>query len=75
MQEYYRVRVGAEKIYLLNFDRPWKKFSRETVPMYPSDSINLGIRPDVVESSKANETEILSVFVQQGERVELLQSV
>ena len=27
VEEYYRVRVGAEKIYLLSFELLWKRFS------------------------------------------------
>ncbi len=61
VQEYYRVRVGAEKIYLLNFERSWKKFSRETVPMYPRIPLILASVP-MWWITRRMKPEILSVL-------------
>ncbi len=61
VQEYYRVRVGAEKIYLLNFERTMEEIFQGDGAHVSKDSINLGIRSDVVDY-KANETGILSVL-------------
>ena len=66
VQEYYRVRVGAEKIYLLNFERTMEEIFRGDGAHVSKDSINLGIRSDVVDY-KANETGNIICFVQQGE--------
>ena len=66
VQEYYRVRVGAEKIYLLNFERTMEEIFQGDGAHVSKDSINLGIRSDVVDY-KANETGNIICFVQQGE--------
>lgn len=66
VEEYYRVRVGAEKIYLLNFERTVEEIFRGEGNQVSKDTINLGIRSDAVDF-KANETGNVICFVQQGE--------
>lgn len=66
VEEYYRVRVGAEKIYLLNFERTVEEILRGEGSQVSGNTINLGIRSDNVDF-KANETGNVICFVQQGE--------
>lgn len=66
VEEYYRVRVGAEKIYLLNFERTVEEIFRGEGNQVSKDTINLGIRSSDVDF-KANETGNVICFVQQGE--------
>lgn len=66
VEEYYRVRVGAEKIYLLNFERNVEEIFRGEGNQVSKDTINLGIRSGDVDF-KANETGNVICFVQQGE--------
>ena len=66
VEEYYRVRVGAEKIYLLNFERTVEEIFRGDGNQVSKDTINLGIRSSDVDF-KANETGNVICFVQQGE--------
>ena len=66
VEEYYRVRVGAEKIYLLNFERTVEEIFRGEGSQVSGNTINLGIRSDNVDF-KANETGNVICFVQQGE--------
>ena len=66
VEEYYRVRVGAEKIYLLSFERTMEEIFRGEGDQISKDMINLGIRSENV-SYKTNETGNVICFVQQGE--------
>ena len=66
MEEYYRVRVGAEKIYLLSFERTMEEIFRGEGDQISKDMIDLGIRSENV-SYKTNETGNVICFVQQGE--------
>ena len=66
VEEYYRVRVGAEKIYLLSFDRTMEEIFRGEGDQISKDMIGLGIRSENV-SYKTNETGNVICFVQQGE--------
>lgn len=66
VEEYYRVRVGAEKIYLLSFERTMEEIFRGEGDQISKDMIDLGIRSENV-SYKTNETENVICFVQQGE--------
>lgn len=66
VEEYYRVRVGAEKIYLLNFERTVEEIFRGEGSQVSGNTINLGIRSGNVDF-KANETGNVICFVQQGE--------
>ena len=66
VEEYYRVRVGAEKIYLLSFERTMEEIFRGEGDQISKDMIDLGIRSENV-SYKTNETVNVICFVQQGE--------
>ena len=66
VEEYYRVRVGAEKIYLLSFERTMEEIFRGEGDQISKDMIDLGIRSENV-SYKTNETGNVICFVQQGE--------
>ncbi|WP_455190877.1 hypothetical protein [Eubacterium ramulus] len=66
VKEYYRVRVGAEKIYLLSFERTMEEIFRGEGDQISKDMIDLGIRSENV-SYKTNETGNVICFVQQGE--------
>lgn len=66
VEEYYRVRVGAEKIYLLSFERTMEEIFRGEGNQISKDTIDLGIRSEDV-SYKTNETGNVICFVQQGE--------
>ena len=66
VEEYYRVRVGAEKIYLLSFERTMEEIFRGEGDQISKDMIDLGIRSENV-SYKRNETGNVICFVQQGE--------
>ena len=66
VEEYYRVRVGAEKIYLLSFERTMEEVFRGEGNQISKDTIDLGIRSENV-SYKTNETGNVICFVQQGE--------
>lgn len=66
VEEYYRVRVGSEKIYLLSFERTVEEIFRGEGNHIGGDSIHLGIRSGNVDF-KANETGNIICFVQQGE--------
>ena len=66
VEEYYRVRVGAEKIYLLSFERTMEEIFRGEGDQISKDIIDLGIRSENV-SYKTNETGNVICFVQQGE--------
>ena len=64
VEEYYRVRVGPEKIYLLSFERTVEEIFRGEGNHIGGDSIHLGIRSGNVDF-KANETGNIICFVQQ----------
>lgn len=48
VEEYYRVRVGAEKIYLLSFERTMEEIFRGEGDQISKDMIDLGIRSESV---------------------------
>lgn len=65
-EEYYRVRMGNERMYLLNFERTVNEiFSKETAGI-SGQSILLGIRSEDVDYW-SNETGSIVCFVQEGE--------
>ena len=66
VEEYYRVRVGAEKTYLLSFERTMEEIFRGENNRAQQNYINLGIRTNEVDF-KADETGNVICFVQQGE--------
>ena len=66
VEEYYRVRVGAEKIYLLSFERTMEEIFGGEGDQISKDMIDLGFRSENV-SYKTNETGNVICFVQQGE--------
>lgn len=66
VEEYYRVRYGTEKMYLLSFERTVEEIFGGAESVVQGDSIDLGIRSADVDF-KANETGTVVCFVQQGE--------
>lgn len=66
VEEYYRVRVGTEKAYLLSFERTVEEIFRGESSQISGDSITLGIRSGDVDF-KSNATGRIICFVQQGE--------
>lgn len=66
VEEYYRVRQGTEKMYLLSFERTMEEIFRSEGDHIDGDSIDLGIRSADVDF-KANEAGNIICFVQQGE--------
>ncbi len=66
VEEYYRVRQGTEKMYLLSFERTMEEIFRGEGDHIDGDSIDLGIRSADVDF-KANEAGNIICFVQQGE--------
>ncbi len=66
VEEYYRVRKGEKKIYLLSFERTTEEiFDGDTVNIQ-GNNLNLGIRSADVDY-RSNETGTVVCFVQQGE--------
>lgn len=66
VEEYYRVRYGTEKMYLLSYERSVEEIFRGESSEIQGNMINLGIRSSNVDF-KANETGTVVCFVQQGE--------
>ena len=66
VEEYYRVRYTAQRMYLLNFERTVNEIFRgETADLYEK-YIQLGIRDEEIEY-KASDTGNIVAFVQEGE--------
>lgn len=66
VQEYYRIRYGSDRMYLLDFERKMDKIFKEDGDNYTDSAINLGIRNNKV-NYMANETGTIAGFVQQGD--------
>lgn len=66
VEEYYRVRYGSEKMYLLSFERSVEEIFRGENSEVQGNMLNLGIRSADVDF-RANETGTVVCFVQQGE--------
>ena len=66
VEEYYRVRYGTEKMYLLSFERTVEEIFRGESSQVQGKALNLGIRSGDVDFM-ANETGTVVCFVQQGE--------
>ncbi len=66
VEEYYRVRYGSEKMYLLSFERTVEEIFRGDGSDIQSDTLILGIRSSDVDYM-ANEAGTVVCFVQQGE--------
>ncbi|MGN0351367.1 MAG: hypothetical protein ACI4ES_06900 [Roseburia sp.] len=66
IEEYYRVRYTANRMYLLNFERTMSQIFRGENHSFYDNNIQLGIRSDEVEY-KANEAGNIVCFVQEGE--------
>lgn len=66
VEEYYRVRYGNNRMYLLNYERTMNEIFRGESDRIKSDSISLGIRSKDVEYM-ANERGSVTAFVQEGE--------
>lgn len=66
VEEYYRVRYGTEKMYLLSFERTVEEIFRGEGSEVQGSTLNLGIRSDDVDYM-VNGTGTVVCFVQQGE--------
>ena len=66
VEEYYRVRYGTEKMYLLSFERTAEEIYRGESSDVQGSTLNLGIRSSDVDFM-ANEAGTVVCFVQQGE--------
>ncbi len=66
VEEYYRVRYTATRMYLLNFERTMSQIFRGENHSFFDNCIQLGIRSDEVEY-EANEAGNIVCFVQEGE--------
>ncbi|MCD7981904.1 MAG: hypothetical protein LUF32_06270 [Clostridiales bacterium] len=66
VEEYYRVRYGTEKMYLLSFERTVEEIFRGDSSDIQSDTLVLGIRSSDVDYM-SNEAGTVVCFVQQGE--------
>ncbi|MCD8366257.1 MAG: hypothetical protein LUC83_10735 [Clostridiales bacterium] len=66
VEEYYRVRYGTEKMYLLSFERTVEEIFQAQSIEIDGDMLVLGIRSSDVDYI-ANETGTVVCFVQQGE--------
>ena len=66
VEEYYRVRYTAQRMYMLNFERTVEQIFRGENGNLSGSSIELGIRSGDVEY-KANEAGSVVAFVQEGE--------
>ncbi len=66
VEEYYRVRYGTEKMYLLSFERTVEEIFQGNESDLQSDALVLGIRSSDVDYM-ANEAGTVVCFVQQGE--------
>ncbi|MCR4842324.1 MAG: hypothetical protein K5840_03555 [Eubacterium sp.] len=66
VEEYYRVRVGEERTYLIEYERTTNQQFDETAEVYADSSICLGVRDSDVDYV-SNDTGTLAAFVQEGE--------
>ncbi len=66
VEEYYRVRYGTEKMYLLSFERTVEEIFTGSSGEITTDGLVLGIRSAEVDFM-TNETGTVVCFVQQGE--------
>ena len=66
VEEYYRVRYGNNRMYLLNYERTMNEIFRGESDRVTANGISLGIRSKDVEY-KANEKGSVIAFVQEGE--------
>lgn len=66
VEEYYRVRYGNARMYLLNYERTMNEIFRGESDRVAADSISLGIRSGNVEYM-TNEKGSVIAFVQEGE--------
>ena len=66
VEEYYRVRYTAQRMYLLNFERTVEQIFRGENESLAGKNIQLGIRNSNVEY-KSNEAGSVVAFVQEGE--------
>ena len=66
VEEYYRVRYGNNRMYLLNYERTMNEIFRGESDRIKADSIALGICSQNVEYM-ANEKGSVTAFVQEGE--------
>ncbi len=66
VEEYYRVRKGEERMYLLDFERTVEEIFRGEVGELPAKDLLLGIRSDDVELV-TNDTGSVICFTQAGE--------
>lgn len=66
VEEYYRIRFGQERMYLLEFERTMTEVFQEDGDNFTEDGVRLGIRSDSV-NYVSNETGTVIGFVQEGD--------
>ncbi len=66
VQEYYRIRYGSDRMYLLDFERKINEIFQEDGDNYTEKGVNLGIRSDKINYI-SNETGTILGFVQEGD--------
>ncbi|SFQ20351.1 hypothetical protein SAMN02910358_01085 [Lachnospiraceae bacterium XBB1006] len=66
VQEYYRIRYGADRMYLLDFERTVNEIFAQDGDNFTENAVNLGIRDSQV-NYMSNETGTIVGFVQQGD--------
>ncbi|MGN0170969.1 MAG: hypothetical protein ACI39H_09460 [Lachnospiraceae bacterium] len=66
VEEYYRIRYGQERMFLLDFQRTVNQIFREDGDNFTPSGINLGIRSEEVNYI-SNETGTILGFVQEGD--------
>lgn len=66
VEEYYRVRHGEKRMYLIEFERTMNQIFREDGQIFYEDNLCLGIRNENVNFA-TNETGSVICFVQEGE--------
>ena len=67
VEEYYRVRCGTERMYLLNFERTINQIFREDGDNFGKNAIRLGITGEEDVDYKTSENGTIVAFVQEGD--------
>ncbi|MBO4213977.1 MAG: hypothetical protein J5876_03260 [Lachnospiraceae bacterium] len=67
VEEYYRVRWGQARMYLLNFERTVNQIFREDGDNFGKNSIRLGIADEENVDYKTSENGTIVAFVQEGD--------
>ncbi len=66
LEEYYRVRYGTERMYLLDYERTMNEIFKEDGDNYQANSLSLGVRSEQVDCV-SSETGSIACFIQEGE--------